>query len=234
MPKTTDTAATPDGTCAVRLFTPDGPGRWPGVVMFPDAGGVRDTFDRMAAKLAGFGYVVLLPDVYYREGDWAPFDMKTAFGDPQERARIMFMIGTLTPDRVTRDADALLNYLASRPEVIGDRFGVCGYCMGGRMSVVVAGRLPDRVAAAAAFHPGGLVANSPDSPHLLADRISASTSAARRTTRRSPPTTPRNSTKRSARPACRTASSATRPPTGSRSRTIRLMTPQPTNAIGQQ
>ncbi|MCL6115264.1 dienelactone hydrolase family protein, partial [Neisseria meningitidis] len=110
MPKTTDTAATPDGTCAVRLFTPDGPGRWPGVVMFPDAGGVRDTFDRMAAKLAGFGYVVLLPDVYYREGDWAPFDMKTAFGDPQERARIMFMIGTLTPDRVTRDADALLNY----------------------------------------------------------------------------------------------------------------------------
>lgn len=42
MPKTTDTAATPDGTCAVRLFTPDGPGRWPGVVMFPDAGGVRD------------------------------------------------------------------------------------------------------------------------------------------------------------------------------------------------
>lgn len=173
MPKTTDTAATPDGTCAVRLFTPDGPGRWPGVVMFPDAGGVRDTFDRMAAKLAGFGYVVLLPDVYYREGDWAPFDMKTAFGDPQERARIMFMIGTLTPDRVTRDADALLNYLASRPEVIGDRFGVCGYCMGGRMSVVVAGRLPDRVAAAAAFHPGGLVANSPDSPHLLADRISA-------------------------------------------------------------
>ncbi|WP_172670532.1 dienelactone hydrolase family protein, partial [Mycobacterium tuberculosis] len=151
MPKTTDTPATPDGTCAVRLFTPDGPGRWPGVVMFPDAGGVRDTFDRMAAKLAGFGYVVLLPDVYYREGDWAPFDMKTAFGDPQERARIMFMIGTLTPDRVTRDADALLNYLASRPEVIGDRFGVCGYCMGGRMSVVVAGRLPDRVAAAAAF-----------------------------------------------------------------------------------
>ncbi len=82
--------------------------------------------------------------------------MKTAFGDPQERARIMFMIGTSNAlDRVTRDADALLNYLASRPEVIGDRFGVCGYRMGGRMSVVVAGRLPDRVAAAAAFHPGG-------------------------------------------------------------------------------
>ncbi len=173
MPNITDSVTTPDGTCNVRLFTPDGPGPWPGVVMFPDAGGVRDTFDQMAAKLAGFGYAVLLPDVYYREGDWVPFDMATAFGDAQERGRIIFMIGTLTPDRITRDAGALFDYLAGRPEVTGERFGVCGYCMGGRISVLVAGRLPDRVAAAASFHGGGLVTDSPDSPHLLADRISA-------------------------------------------------------------
>ena len=66
MPKITDSVTTPDGSCPVRLFTPEGPGPWPGVVMYPDAGGVRDTFDHMAAKLAGFGYAVLLPDVYYR------------------------------------------------------------------------------------------------------------------------------------------------------------------------
>ncbi|SON62389.1 Carboxymethylenebutenolidase [Mycobacterium simulans] len=173
MPKITDHVTTADGTCNVRLFTPDGTGPWPGVIMFPDAGGVRDTFDQMAAKLAGFGYTVLLPDVYYREGDWTPFDMATAFGDANERARIMFMIGTVTPDRITRDAAALFDYLASRPEVSGERFGVCGYCMGGRISVLMAGRLPDRVAAAASFHGGGLVTDNPDSPHLLADRISA-------------------------------------------------------------
>ncbi|WP_204080652.1 dienelactone hydrolase family protein [Mycobacterium riyadhense] len=173
MPTIVDTVNTPDGSCPVHLFTPDGTGPWPGVVMFPDAGGVRDTFDQMAAKLAGFGYAVLLPDVYYREGDWTPFDMATAFGDAKERARIMFMIGTVTPDRITRDAAALFDYLASRPEVTGERFGVCGYCMGGRISVLVAGRLPDRVAAAASFHGGGLVTDNPDSPHLLADRISA-------------------------------------------------------------
>lgn len=141
--------------------------------MFPDAGGVRDTFDRMAAKLAGFGYAVLLPDVYYRQGHWQPFDMATAFGDPHERARLMFMIGTLTPDRITRDADAYFDYLAARPEVAGDRFGVCGYCMGGRISVRLAGRLPERVAAVASFHGGDLVTDSPDSPHLLADRMRA-------------------------------------------------------------
>ncbi|MGA8126960.1 MAG: dienelactone hydrolase family protein, partial [Mycobacterium sp.] len=65
MPNITDTVTTPDGSCTVRLFTPDGDGPWPGVVMFPDAGGTRQTFFDMAAHLADFGYAVLLPDVYY-------------------------------------------------------------------------------------------------------------------------------------------------------------------------
>lgn len=173
MPKITDSVTTPDGTCDIALYTPDGTGPWPGVVMFPDAGGVRDTFDQMAAKLAGLGYAVLLPDVYYREPDWAPFDMATAFGDAEERARLMFLIGTLTPDRITRDANALFDYLAARPDVAGERFGVCGYCMGGRISVLLAGSLPDRVAAAASFHGGGLVTDNEYSPHLLADQMNA-------------------------------------------------------------
>jgi carboxymethylenebutenolidase len=173
MPKIIDSVTTPDGTCTVHLFTPEGDGPWPGVVMYPDAGGVRDTFDQMAAKLAGFGYAVLLPDVYYRHGDWAPFDMATVFGDAGERKRLMSMIGSITPDKMAGDARAFFEYLGARPEVSGQRFGVCGYCMGGRTSVVVAGRLPDRVAAAASFHGGGLVTDTADSPHLLADRMSA-------------------------------------------------------------
>jgi len=176
MPNIIDTVTTQDGDCTVRLFTPDAPdteGPWPAIVMYPDAGGVRDTFDEMAAKLAGFGYAVLLPDVYYRSGDWAPFDMKTAFSDEKERGRLFSMIGSITPMKMALDADAFFNYLAERPEVRGDRFGVCGYCMGGRTSVVVAGRQPDRVAAAASFHGGGLVSDSADSPHLLADKMQA-------------------------------------------------------------
>jgi carboxymethylenebutenolidase len=173
MPKITENISTPDGTCPVRLFTPEGTGPWPGVVMYCDAGGVRDTFDEMAAKLAGFGYAVLLPDVYYRSGDWAPFDMATVFGDKQERNRLFSMIGSITQDKMVSDAGAFFDYLAARPEVSGDRFGVCGYCMGGRTSLVVAGHLPDRVAAAASFHGGGLVTDTPDSPHLMADRMSA-------------------------------------------------------------
>ncbi|MBO0881673.1 MAG: dienelactone hydrolase family protein [Mycobacterium sp.] len=173
MPNITDSVTTPDGSCAVRLFTPDGEGPWPGVVMYPDAGGVRDAFDEMAAKLAGFGYAVLLPDVYYRLGEWAPIDMQTVFGDQEERKRLMSMIASVTPDVMAVDAGAFFDYLAGRPEVTGDRFGTTGYCMGGRTSLVVAGRQPDRVTAAASFHGGGLATDSPDSPHLLANKIQA-------------------------------------------------------------
>jgi carboxymethylenebutenolidase len=173
MPNITDTLTTPDGSAPVRLFTPDGQGPWPGVVMIPDAGGVRPTFFDMAARLADLGYAVLLPDVYYRQGDWAPFDMKTAFTDNAERKRLMSFVGSISPDGWASDANAYFDYLAGRPEVTGSTFGITGYCMGGRASLIVAGRVPERVAAAASFHGGGLVTDGSDSPHLNADQIQA-------------------------------------------------------------
>ena len=71
----------PDGVARGSLHVPDGDGPWPGVLVFPDAGGLRETFREMGDRIAGLGYVALIPDIYYREGDWAPFDMATAFGD---------------------------------------------------------------------------------------------------------------------------------------------------------
>jgi carboxymethylenebutenolidase len=173
MPTITDTVTTPDGTCPVTLAVPDGQGPWPAVVMYPDAGGIRATFVDMAVQLAGLGYVVLVPDVYYRSRDWAPFDMATVFNDTAERQRLFSMIGGVTPDATATDARAFFDYLAARPEVTGETFGTTGYCMGGRTSLTVAGRVPERVAAAMSFHGGGLAAEDPGSPHLLADKISA-------------------------------------------------------------
>jgi carboxymethylenebutenolidase len=173
MPTITDTITTADGTCPVTLATPDGEGPWPGVVMYPDAAGRRQVMVEMAEKLAGFGYAVLVPDIFYREGDWAPFDINTAFGDPDERNRLMSMMGSVTPDRMASDATAFFDYLESRPEVSGTTFGTTGYCMGGRTSLVVAGRVPERVAAAMSFHGGGLASDDPGSPHLLADQMRA-------------------------------------------------------------
>ncbi|MGI9164333.1 MAG: dienelactone hydrolase family protein [Mycobacterium sp.] len=173
MPTITDSITTPDGTCPVTLCTPDGLGPWPAVVMYPDAGGVRTALREMAARLAALGYVVLLPDVYYRSGQWAPFTMKEVFADEAERNRLFGMMRAITPEVMETDARAFFDYLASRPEVRGQRFGTTGYCMGGRTSLIVAGRVPERVAAAMSFHGGGLAADDPGSPHLLAEEIGA-------------------------------------------------------------
>ena len=173
MPTITDAITTPDGTCPVTLATPEGDGPWPAVVMYPDAGGARPAFREMAEKLAGYGYAVLVPDVYYRDGDWAPFSMATVFSDQDERQRLFTMISKVTPDLMATDASAFFDYLEARPEVSGTAFGTTGYCMGGRTSVVVAGRVPERVAAAMSFHGGGLASDDPGSPHLLADQIRA-------------------------------------------------------------
>lgn len=176
MPTITDTITMPDGTCPVTLATPDGSGSsgpWPGVVMYPDAGGRRPVFDAMSEKLAGYGYAVLVPDVYYRDGDWLPFDMATVFGNEGERKRLFGMIAKVTPDVMAGDAGAFFGYLESRPEVTGTAFGTTGYCMGGRTSLIVAGRVPNRVAAAMSFHGGGLASDDAGSPHLLADQIRA-------------------------------------------------------------
>ena len=174
MPTITDTIQTADGTCPVTLSLPDGQGPWPGVVMYPDAGGARPAIREMAQRLAGLGYAVLVPDFYYRHGAWAPIDMKTVFGDEAERRRLFSMMKSVTPELMEADARAFFDYLESRPEVRGQRFGTTGYCMGGRTSLIVAGRVPERVAAAMSFHGGGLAAEAdPGSPHLLADRIQA-------------------------------------------------------------
>jgi carboxymethylenebutenolidase len=144
------------------------------VLVFPDAGGARETMRVMADRLAGRGYVALVPDIYYRAGEWEPFDVATMFTDQQERARMSTLTGPLTNERIIADAGAYAGFLLARPEVSGSAIGTTGYCLGGRMSLVAAGGLGTAIAAAASFHGGRLaVADSPASPHLLADRIAA-------------------------------------------------------------
>ncbi|BBG04808.1 MULTISPECIES: dienelactone hydrolase family protein [Pseudonocardia] len=173
MPRTDLTIATPDGAAPAFLHTPDGTGPWPGVILYVDAGGVREAMHDMAAHLATLGFAVLLPDVYHRHGDWAPFDMSTVFSNDAERERLMSMIASLEPRLVAVDAEAWVTALLDRPEVSGTRIGVTGYCMGGVMSLRTAATQPERVAAAASFHAGNVATDDPASVHRLADRIRA-------------------------------------------------------------
>ena len=174
MPRIDVQIPTADGHSNASLHVPDGEGQHPGVLMFPDAGGLRDTFRQMGDHLAGLGFVTLIPDIYYRAGDWAPFDITTVFTDKDERARLGALMGSLTNDLIIADARAYAEFLLARPEVGGERIGTTGYCLGGYLSMVTATGLGETIGAAASFHGGRIaVADVPTSPHLAADRIRA-------------------------------------------------------------
>ncbi len=174
MPRIDVEIPAPDGTAAGTLHVPDGDGPWPGVVMFPDAGGAREAMATMGDKLARLGYAVLIPDVYYRNAGWAPFDINTVFSDEAERGRLFGLVRSLTNDKIAADAAAYADFLLSRPEVRGSAVGTTGYCLGGRMSMIAAGTLGPKIGAAASFHGGRIaVEGDPGSPHLKAGQIAA-------------------------------------------------------------
>jgi carboxymethylenebutenolidase len=165
---------TRDGVSKGTLHVPEGEGPWPGVLVFTDIFGPRDSFLPVGDRLAGLGYVALIPDVYYREGDYAPFDLKTTFSDEKERNRLFGLMFTLTNERVIADASDYADFLLARPEVRGTAIGAQGYCMGGRLTLVAAGGIGDKMAAAASFHAAQVaIPDDQSSPHLAADKIRA-------------------------------------------------------------
>jgi len=165
---------TSDGAAGASLHAPEGSGPWPAVIMYPDAGGTRPVFRQMGDRLAAQGYVVLVPDIYYRAGGYEPFEMSTVFSDPDERQRLGVLAGSLTSARVAQDAVAFADFLDGRPEVTTGVLGTTGYCLGGRISLTVAGQLGARIGAAASIHGGRLaVEEDLESPHHLAGAVRA-------------------------------------------------------------
>jgi carboxymethylenebutenolidase len=165
---------TADGTCPAALSIPVGDGPWPGVIMYPDAGGMRDTMRQLGERLSNLGYVVLVPDFYYRNGPYEPVDMRTAFANKESAEKIMGMMRGYTADKVVDDARAFVDYLDSLPEKKPGGIGTTGYCMGGRLSLIAAANLGERIAAAASFHGGNLAkADDPESPYHKASGIRA-------------------------------------------------------------
>jgi len=165
---------TPDGEARAYTFHPEAGGPWPAVIFFMDAPAIRPALFQMCERLAGHGYFVLLPDMFWRVGPYEPINLREAFKDEEARRAIFgkFMSST-DPERSTRDTGAFLAWLSRQPQVKGEKVGVTGYCMGGGLALRAAGEFPERVVAAAAFHGGRLATDAPDSPHLLAPRIKA-------------------------------------------------------------
>lgn len=164
---------TADGEADAYLARPEGNRSHPGVLFMMDAYGLRPRIEAMAARIAAEGYVVLAPNVFYRAGR-SPIPELPDLSDPDSRASfwqgLRPMIEALTPEAVAADGGAYLDHLLQHAD---GAVAITGYCMGGRLGWRIAAAHPDRVAALAAFHPGGLVTDAPDSPHRSASELKA-------------------------------------------------------------
>jgi carboxymethylenebutenolidase len=168
------TVKTPDGSADSALFHPSGKGPWPAVLIWPDILGLRPVFRQMGRRLSAQGYVVLVPNPFYRQKKAPVVDGPFDFNKPEDRAKVMPLAAALTPEGTERDAIAFLAFLDAQPQTNSKiKAGVQGYCMGGPLTFRTAAVLPSRIGAAATFHGANLVTAKPDSPHLLIPKMKA-------------------------------------------------------------
>jgi len=166
---------TPDGSADAALFHPAGAGSWPAVLMWPDILGLRPVFREMGRRLAAEGYVVLVPNPFYRVKRapvvTGPFD----FNKPEDRAKLKGLTDALTDAAIDRDAAAYIAFLDKQKQTNRRKAaGVQGYCFSGPFAFHTGAVRSDRIRAVATFHGGGLVTKNPDSPHLLISKTKAS------------------------------------------------------------
>ncbi|MET0422337.1 MAG: dienelactone hydrolase family protein [Actinoplanes sp.] len=158
-----------DGTADAYLVKPEGDGPYPGVLMFMDAFGLRPRLAEMAARIAGRGYAVLVPNLFYRDAR-PPLIQPEELADPEKRGaafgRLTPMIQGLTAERVAADSAAYLDFLGAQEGVAPGPVVIVGYCMGGTNALRAIEAHPDRITALASFHAGRVVSDQPDSPHL--------------------------------------------------------------------
>ena len=160
---------TPDGTADCYFVYPAS-GTGAAVLIWPDIFGLRPAFRQMGKRLAESGYSVLVVNPFYRtkKAPTAPAGAATPIADVRPLAQSLSETTQMT------DAKAFIAWLDQQPSVAKNRkVGTQGYCMGGPMAFRTAAAVPDRVGAAASFHGGGLVNDTPNSPHLQAAKTKA-------------------------------------------------------------
>lgn len=171
---------TADGICDAALFYPKGStsgkgSKWPAVLIWTDIGGLRPVFRDMGRRLAAQGYVVLVPNPFYRKGKAHEVTAGLDFAKAEDRPKFMALAGSIAgPGAVESDAPTFLAFLDAQPQTDKKKkAGTQGYCMGGPLVYRTAAILPDRIGGAMTCHGGGLVTQTPASPHLLIPKMKA-------------------------------------------------------------
>ncbi|MCG8507465.1 MAG: dienelactone hydrolase family protein, partial [Sphingomonadales bacterium] len=158
---------TPDGVADCNFAYPS-TGAHAGVLVWPDILGLRPAFRTMSRRLAQSGYSVLTVNPFYRSARSPVVEVGESFGNPETRNKVLPLARQLNAETHFTDARAFAAWLDQQDEVDTSRgLGTTGYCMGGPMVMRTVAAVPDRFAAGATFHGGGLATGNDDSPHLL-------------------------------------------------------------------
>jgi carboxymethylenebutenolidase len=166
--------AMPDGTADAVFLSPDSGTPLPGVLHITDIASIREAHLEMARRLAAEGYAVLMPNPFYRTSRPPVWDFPRKMGEPRTMQRFAELLDPLTVEAQSRDITAYVDALTAQPLVRDGPIGIVGYCFGGGMALRTAAAWPEKVAAAASFHGGGLYkAGDPHSRHLLLPKVRA-------------------------------------------------------------
>jgi len=127
--------------------------------------------------LLGAGMAMMLPQVA-NAAAVTESDVSVATPDDAGSAtpiqQLMPLAQTLNETTHMTDAKAFIGWLDRQSPVAKNRkMGTQGYCMGGPIAFRTVAAAPDRVGAVASFHGGGLVTDTPNSPHLQAAKTKA-------------------------------------------------------------
>jgi carboxymethylenebutenolidase len=133
---------TPTGPMRTSVFRPQAEGRYPGILLYPEIFQTTEPIRRMAALLAGHGYVVAVPEIWH---EFEPAGCVLAYDQAgADRGNALKMEKELRG--MDGDSRAVLDHLKTHPNCTG-KLGTLGICIGGHLSFRAAAMNPDVLAA---------------------------------------------------------------------------------------
>ena len=137
------------GTMNSFVAEPGSPGKHAGIVVIMGAGGIDDTLQGLVADLADHDFTAIAPYLFHR--DQSDSDGRTKAGQ-------------LVDPNIVSDVNSAIEYLQRHPSVDGERSGIVGFCLGGRVSYLMATQRPDAIRAAAVYYGGNIMVPRGDEP----------------------------------------------------------------------
>lgn len=136
------------------VATPAGEGPFAAVILFQEAFGVNEHIRDVAHRIAALGYLTIAPELFHRT---APPGFEASYND---FPAVMPHFQALDTEALVNDATAAYEWLKKQDNVIFDKIGCIGFCLGGRVAFIANSALP--LAAAVSYY-GGYT-------HAVADR----------------------------------------------------------------